>query len=89
MLGDDAGAHVVVPVPSARAERDLIAAGRDRGLWLDGLARHHAGRPRWHGAATVSYTHRQFTEVLPELVTLLATHADPATASVTQVGSGA
>ncbi|WP_253779606.1 MocR-like pyridoxine biosynthesis transcription factor PdxR [Goodfellowiella coeruleoviolacea] len=91
VLGDDAGAHVVVPVPSARAERDLIAAGRDRGLWLDGLARHHAGRPRWHGAAIgyASCGRAQFTEVLPELVTLLATHADPATASVTQVGSGA
>lgn len=55
VLGDDAGAHVVVLADSAAAESDLVAAGAGRGVLLDGLARHHAGRPRWHGVA-LGYT---------------------------------
>ncbi|MGW0245582.1 aminotransferase-like domain-containing protein [Nocardia goodfellowii] len=41
VLGDDAGSHVVVPLPSAAAEDQAVAEGRARGIALDGLARHH------------------------------------------------
>jgi len=48
--GDAAGAHVVVPLGSAAAEENVIAAAAERGVTLDGLARHHTGPP---GAAGV------------------------------------
>lgn len=41
--GDAAGAHVLVPLPDAAAERAVIDAAAARGVELDGLARHHAG----------------------------------------------
>ncbi len=41
VLGDDAGSHVVVPLASAEAEQRAMAAGRARGVELDGLSRHH------------------------------------------------
>ncbi|GAA1275485.1 PLP-dependent aminotransferase family protein [Pseudonocardia aurantiaca] len=47
--GDAAGAHVLVPLPDAAAERALLAAAAARGVELDGLARHHAGEPRRAG----------------------------------------
>jgi GntR family transcriptional regulator/MocR family aminotransferase len=43
--GDAAGAHVLVPLPDTAAEQAVIAAAADRGVDLDGLARHHAGPP--------------------------------------------
>ena len=43
--GDAAGAHVVVPLGSAAAEEAVLAAAAQRGVALDGLARHHAGPP--------------------------------------------
>lgn len=49
--GDDAGAHLVVPVESAAVERRIVAEGRSRGLRLDGLARHFAGEPAGYGIA--------------------------------------
>lgn len=49
VLGDEAGAHVLVPLPSARAEERLVARAARRGLLLDRLARHHAERPVRHG----------------------------------------
>lgn len=49
--GDDAGAHLVVPVGSTAAEHEIVAAGRARGLRLDGLARHFAGDPTESGVA--------------------------------------
>ncbi|MQA61921.1 MAG: aminotransferase class I/II-fold pyridoxal phosphate-dependent enzyme [Actinophytocola sp.] len=51
MLGDDAGAHLVVPLASAAAEENLLAAAAKRGILLDGLARHFAGTPGEHGIA--------------------------------------
>jgi len=45
VTGDAAGAHVVVPLPDAAAERDVVAAAAARGVLLDGLARHHDGPP--------------------------------------------
>ncbi|MET7773614.1 PLP-dependent aminotransferase family protein [Nocardia sp. NPDC005366] len=41
VVGDDAGSHLVVPLPSAEAEARAIAAGRVAGVALDGLSRHH------------------------------------------------
>ncbi len=49
VVGDQAGAHVVVPLPDAAAERMVIAAAARRGVGLDGLARHHRGEPAEHG----------------------------------------
>ncbi|PRX48312.1 GntR family transcriptional regulator/MocR family aminotransferase [Prauserella shujinwangii] len=54
VLGDDAGAHLVVPLPSAEDERARIAAGREHGLLLDGLRRHFTGPATAHGV-TVGY----------------------------------
>ena len=43
--GDAAGAHVVVPLGSRADEQAVIAAAAERGVVLDGLARHHPGPP--------------------------------------------
>ncbi|KZM70619.1 GntR family transcriptional regulator [Nocardia terpenica] len=43
VIGDDAGSHLLVPLPSAAAEARVIAAARRRGVLLDGLGRHHSG----------------------------------------------
>jgi GntR family transcriptional regulator/MocR family aminotransferase len=51
IIGDDAGSHVVAPLPSAAAEARVIAAARADGVLLDGLARHHLGAPRSYGIA--------------------------------------
>jgi GntR family transcriptional regulator / MocR family aminotransferase len=66
VLGDDAGAHVVVPLPSAAAERRVVEQARTAGITLDGLARHHDAKPTWHGIA-VGYT----ACTRPELLTAL------------------
>ncbi|KAA2253546.1 PLP-dependent aminotransferase family protein [Solihabitans fulvus] len=73
VVGDDAGAHIVVALPSDQAEQDLLRAAKERGLRLDGLGRHHAGRPRTHGVA-IGYgacSRAQLAGVLPDLVELL------------------
>jgi GntR family transcriptional regulator/MocR family aminotransferase len=51
VLGDDAGAHLVVPFASAEVERERLAAARVRGIRLDGLARHFTGTPDAFGVA--------------------------------------
>ncbi|GAA4860695.1 MocR-like pyridoxine biosynthesis transcription factor PdxR [Saccharopolyspora rosea] len=51
VFGDQAGAHVVLPLPDADTERRVVDAGREHGLVLDGLRRHHAGPQRWFGLA--------------------------------------
>jgi len=73
VLGDDAGAHVVVPVDSADAERELLRAALERGLLLDGLARHHVGRARWFGVALgyAACSREQLLRALPVLVELV------------------
>jgi GntR family transcriptional regulator/MocR family aminotransferase len=79
VLGDDAGAHIVVPLPSAQAERDALTEAYDRGLRLDGLARHHAGRPKVHGAA-IGYSacsRDQLTAALPDLIRILSAATRP------------
>ncbi|PPK64337.1 GntR family transcriptional regulator/MocR family aminotransferase [Actinokineospora auranticolor] len=73
-LGDDAGAHLVIPLPSAAAEDRLIAAAAARGLELDGLARHHHGPPTWFGIALgyAACSRPQLTTALPALLALLS-----------------
>jgi GntR family transcriptional regulator/MocR family aminotransferase len=73
VLGDDAGAHVVVPVPSAEAERELMRAALERGLLLDGLARHHVGKASWFGVALgyAACSREQLMRALPVLVDLV------------------
>jgi GntR family transcriptional regulator/MocR family aminotransferase len=44
-IGDAAGAHVVVELADGEAERAVQESAAERGVALDGLARHHAGRP--------------------------------------------
>ncbi|AHI00748.1 PLP-dependent aminotransferase family protein [Kutzneria albida] len=73
VLGDDAGAHVVVLLPSAQREREVLDAAERHGFRLDSLSRHHAGHSRWYGVA-IGYTacsRDQLTGVLPVLVDLL------------------
>ncbi|MBB5955459.1 GntR family transcriptional regulator/MocR family aminotransferase [Saccharothrix tamanrassetensis] len=73
VLGDDAGAHVVVLLGDAAEERELLVAAEARGLRLDGLARHHAGRPKVFGVA-IGYgacSREQLVDALPVLVELL------------------
>ncbi|MFF0495060.1 PLP-dependent aminotransferase family protein [Nocardia aobensis] len=53
--GDDAGSHLVVPLPDATAESRAIELARRRGVLLDGLARHHAG-PRQAFGIALGYT---------------------------------
>ncbi|MBE1464849.1 PLP-dependent aminotransferase family protein [Kibdelosporangium phytohabitans] len=73
VLGDDAGAHVVVPLSSARVERDVRAKAEQFGARLDGLTRHHAGKPRWYGLALgyAACSRDELVEVLPQLIDLL------------------
>ncbi|MEU3271637.1 PLP-dependent aminotransferase family protein [Saccharomonospora sp. NPDC006951] len=51
VLGDDAGAHLVVPLPSAEEEKERLASAKRRGLLLDGLGRHFARIPSTFGVA--------------------------------------
>ena len=73
VLGDDAGAHVVVTLPSGQAERQVVGSARKRGITLDGLARHHDGRPRWHGIALgyTACTQDELAGALPTVVDLV------------------
>jgi GntR family transcriptional regulator/MocR family aminotransferase len=74
VLGDAAGAHVVVQLPSGEAERQVVSGAYHRGITLDGLARHHDGRPRWHGIA-LGYTacsRQELATALPVVAELLA-----------------
>jgi GntR family transcriptional regulator/MocR family aminotransferase len=73
VIGDDAGAHVVVPLDSARAERDVRLGAEEIGVRVDGLARHHAGRARWHGIALgyAACSREELVGVLAQLVDLL------------------
>ncbi|NEW41342.1 PLP-dependent aminotransferase family protein [Nocardia cyriacigeorgica] len=49
--GDDAGSHLVVPLPTVDAEHHAVAAARRRRVALDGLSRHHIGPQRAFGVA--------------------------------------
>lgn len=47
--GDEAGSHLVVPLTSAEHEQYVLAAARERGLRLEGLARYYLGPPQHFG----------------------------------------
>ncbi|RCW38243.1 GntR family transcriptional regulator/MocR family aminotransferase [Halopolyspora algeriensis] len=51
MFGDQAGAHVVLPLPDAATEQRVVERARRHGLVLDGLRRHHLGAQQWCGLA--------------------------------------
>lgn len=51
VVGDDAGAHLVVPLRSAAEERSVLADAQRHGIRLDGLGRHFAEVPSAHGVA--------------------------------------
>jgi GntR family transcriptional regulator / MocR family aminotransferase len=77
VLGDDAGAHVLVPLPHAHAETAAQRAGAAAGLRLDGLARHHAGTPHRFGTPLgyATATRQQLTGALPALIDVLSAAA--------------
>ena len=75
VLGDDAGSHVVVLLPSVEKERDVVRRAARLGIRMNGLERSHAGPARWHGVA-IGYTacsRDQLGSALPPLIDLLAT----------------
>jgi GntR family transcriptional regulator/MocR family aminotransferase len=51
VLGDAAGAHVVVPLPSAEAERAVVDASAGHGVRLSALGEYHGGRPAVFGVS--------------------------------------
>jgi GntR family transcriptional regulator/MocR family aminotransferase len=71
--GDDAGAHLLVPLPDAASERAAQAEGARAGLRLDGLARHHDGRPGRHGVPLgyAACSRPELVAALPALVRIL------------------
>ncbi len=73
--GDQAGAHLVVDLPGADAERNAVRRADGEGLLLDGLECFHDGSPGCHGV-TLGYgapAHRSALAVaLPGLAALLA-----------------
>jgi GntR family transcriptional regulator/MocR family aminotransferase len=73
MIGDDAGAHVVVLLPGLDREREVARLALQRGLRVDGLARHYVNRPKFHGLA-IGYSacsREQLISALPVLTELL------------------
>nr|WP_245782321.1 PLP-dependent aminotransferase family protein [Actinokineospora terrae] len=77
-LGDDAGAHLVVPLCSAGQEHELIEAATGRGIVLDGLARHHCGPATWFGIAVgyAACSREQLQAAIPDLLSLLSRSSD-------------
>ncbi|HVV09777.1 PLP-dependent aminotransferase family protein [Amycolatopsis sp.] len=51
VVGDEAGAHLVVPFASAAGEQECLARAEARSIRLDGLARHFADEPTAFGVA--------------------------------------
>lgn len=74
VFGDLAGAHVVVELPSAAAERDVVRRLRQRRVLCGGLASCYDERPDRYGLP-VGYagcTRAELTELLPVLVETLS-----------------
>jgi GntR family transcriptional regulator / MocR family aminotransferase len=69
-----------VLVGSADAERELLRAATERGLLLEGLARHHSARARWFGVALgyAACSREQLRDTLPVLIDLFRSHQPPA-----------
>jgi GntR family transcriptional regulator / MocR family aminotransferase len=72
--GDQAGAHVVIPLANSETERRVVAAAQGAGLLLDGLGRCYAG-PADRAGVTLGYaapaTRADLAAALPALVRLL------------------
>ncbi|NMI01454.1 PLP-dependent aminotransferase family protein [Pseudonocardia acidicola] len=79
VVGDAAGAHVVVPLADRAAEEAVLAAAAARGVGLDGLTRHHAAHrsgPRTAGLV-LGYAGPDRADVewaLPVVTEVLAAH---------------
>ncbi|MGY1830885.1 PLP-dependent aminotransferase family protein [Geodermatophilus sp. SYSU D01180] len=77
VVGDPAGAHVLVPLPDRAAEEAVVAAAAARGLAVDGLARHLTG-PGPHDPAAglvlgfAAPSRAELTRALPVLAGVLA-----------------
>jgi len=76
-LGDDAGAHVVVPLPSDATEAAVLAAAAARGLVLDPLSRHRLGDggPAGLVLGWAAPTRAELTAALPALTAVLRVNA--------------
>jgi GntR family transcriptional regulator/MocR family aminotransferase len=72
--GDQAGAHLVITLPSADAERTAVRRAAGEGLLLEGLERCHDGPPGCHGV-TLGYaapsSQSELAVALPALTALL------------------
>ncbi|MGN2635842.1 PLP-dependent aminotransferase family protein [Nocardia takedensis] len=81
-LGDDAGSHLVVPLPSREAEGRVVAAARSAGLAMDGLTRHHLpGHPPHIFGITLGYSATDLADLrraVPDVVACLAAEDHPA-----------
>ncbi|ASO22346.1 GntR family transcriptional regulator/MocR family aminotransferase [Actinoalloteichus hoggarensis] len=77
VLGDEAGAHVVIPLASAAAEQRVAAKAAAAGVLIDGLARHYQRTPRLFGVPLgyAACTPAEFDAALPEIVQLFADEA--------------
>jgi GntR family transcriptional regulator/MocR family aminotransferase len=75
VLGDQAGAHVVVPLPTLAAERSVLASARSGGVGLDGLERCFTGPPTTFGL-TLGYAapteRRQLSDAIDALARWLS-----------------
>jgi GntR family transcriptional regulator/MocR family aminotransferase len=75
VLGDQAGAHVVVPLASLAVERAVIRAAHEAGLAVDGLERCFDGRSSMFGL-TLGYAapaeRRDLRDGLTALIPMLA-----------------
>ncbi|HEX2299524.1 MAG TPA: aminotransferase class I/II-fold pyridoxal phosphate-dependent enzyme, partial [Pseudonocardiaceae bacterium] len=75
--GEQAGAHLVVRLPSAQHEQCVVHQAPRRGLLLDGLARCHIAGSGRHGV-TVGYaalsSRALLAAMLPRLTDLLMVH---------------
>ncbi|HEX6337079.1 MAG TPA: PLP-dependent aminotransferase family protein [Jiangellaceae bacterium] len=74
VLGDEAGAHVVVPLPSLAAERTAVASAGRSGVSLDGLRRFFSGRPSMYGL-TLGYAAPAERRLLSEALDVLSAAA--------------
>lgn len=71
VLGNQAGAHIVLPLPTVVVERTVVRAAQDAGLFVDGIERYFAGRPTTAGL-TIGYAAPADREILSEGFSVLA-----------------
>jgi len=79
VLGDDAGAHLVVPMATPEEEQKKLAAAAERGILLDGLARHFAAEPTVFGVA-IGYagcSRAELYEAIPAVIDVLRSPGGP------------